>query len=289
MRRIRAIPVPGRDISMGVSMAAAADVAPAAIPCQPAPTGLAWFSDLNGAFDQSAEAATVAAGPVLGVARVLGETCGEVIAWSTTWTPDVGPGGPPGMIEIGTDLIVYPISGTLPGELSVSATLGETSFGPILLTLIESTGGGACTANMDRLFWEPIIGESVHIEINAGIYENLGVYAADFTVLGSPETFVWCCECTVAWTISWWDFINEVWTDINVTTTGWHAWDGVDDQTMIFVGPDVRRPLVATARVDDFDIETPPRQAKFQLIATVTCGTAVFGPFTLNFNQTLGF
>lgn len=116
----------------------------AAVPCKPAPTGLFWFSDLTGEFSESAEAAFVlplagdppaadTVAPILAVARVLGETC-DAVTWRTTWTPD-DEGDPPGLAEVGADLLVYPTATTGPGVLTVRAECGWQSFGPISLAL----------------------------------------------------------------------------------------------------------------------------------------------------------
>lgn len=114
--------------------------------CTPDPTGLYWFSDATGDFTEIAEAAYVLPIPAdpetptdtvsatLGVARVLGETCGEV-TWTAVWTPYVEDGGAPGWREDGPELQVYPLPDTAPGVLSVTAQSAGRTFGPITLTL----------------------------------------------------------------------------------------------------------------------------------------------------------
>lgn len=141
MIRTKSIPVPGRTIGVTIPVSPAAPRAE----CAPKPTGLFWFSDATGDFTETSEAAylgsTEPTGPVLAVARVLGETCGAV-TWAATWTPDSGTGGDPATVERGADLYVYPASDGGPGQLSVSATCAGRTFGPILLTLLPAAGGG---------------------------------------------------------------------------------------------------------------------------------------------------
>lgn len=136
------IVIPGQSTGLQLTLQPTVE---AAKPCQAKPTGLFWFSDLTGDFTEISEAAYLlaagAAGPVLGVARVLGETCGEV-AWSHQWTPADGAiGGGPGLVNDGARLIVYPLATTVPGLLSVSATVAGQSFGPIVLTLLRYVCG----------------------------------------------------------------------------------------------------------------------------------------------------
>lgn len=129
-----------RDADLTLKMTPLTPTASAATACKPAPTGLYWFSDLTGTFDQEAEAAYLltegAAGPLLGLARVLGETCSDV-TWTTTWTPAAGAGGEPGLVEDGANLIVYPLAETALGILSVTATSAGQTFGPILLVVLR--------------------------------------------------------------------------------------------------------------------------------------------------------
>lgn len=140
MRRTQPINVPGRSLDISLALAAAALPTPT---CSPDPTGLFWFSDLTGAFTEISEAAYLlpedVPGPVLGVAKVIGETCGEVI-WSFAWTPTTGEGGAPGIVENDAELVIYALTETLPGLIEVSATCAGQSFGPILLTLLRYSG-----------------------------------------------------------------------------------------------------------------------------------------------------
>lgn len=129
-----------RDADLTLQMTPLTPIASVASACKPDPIGLYWFSDLTGAFDQDVEAAYLlmegAAGPLLGIAQVLGETCDDV-TWTTAWTPASGAGGAPGLVEEGANLIVYPLADTQPGILTVSARCAGQAFGPILLTVLR--------------------------------------------------------------------------------------------------------------------------------------------------------
>ena len=136
--------VPGKDAGLAITLqplaeACAEVVAPT--PCAPSITGLHWFSDASGLFDQDVEAAYLlaegAAGPVLGVAGLVGEDCRLPVTWTKTWTPASGTGGDPGTLEDGARLEVYPLSDTVPGVLEVSAEHDGKTYGPILLTVIK--------------------------------------------------------------------------------------------------------------------------------------------------------
>lgn len=141
MIRTKTLQLPGRRLDLTLPLAPQA--VPAPPPCAPNPQGVAWFSDLTGAFTEASEAAYLlpegAVGPVLGVAQVLGETCGDV-HWSHQWTPESGAGGAPELVEDGAHLIVYARAETVPGILEVSARSASQSFGPILLTLLRYRG-----------------------------------------------------------------------------------------------------------------------------------------------------
>lgn len=134
--------VPGQDAGLKLTLQPAVEPAR---PCRPAPAGLAWFSDASADFTEISEAAYLLPnepiGPLLALARVLGETCGEV-KWSTEWTPAAGTGGAPEAVGVGADLLVYPAIGGGPGQLSVSADCGGQSLGSILLTLLAAPAGG---------------------------------------------------------------------------------------------------------------------------------------------------
>lgn len=138
------VTVPGRDAGLKLTLQPAAEPAePCAEPepCEPAITGLFWFSDSTGLFDQDVEAAYLlaegAAGPVLAVAALVGESCDLPVAWTKVWTPASGDGGDPGYLEDGARLIVYPLADTAPGVLEVTAEHGGQSYGPIMLTVLR--------------------------------------------------------------------------------------------------------------------------------------------------------
>lgn len=142
MKRTRKVKAPGRAIELTVPLGPPATEAAEPIPdCEPSITGLYWFSDASGLFDQEVEASYLltegAAGPVLGVAGLVGEDCRLPVTWTTDWTPASGSGGDPGYFEDGARLVVYPLSGTVPGVLEVTAEHGGQSYGPILLTVLR--------------------------------------------------------------------------------------------------------------------------------------------------------
>lgn len=191
MKRVKAVPVPGRSIAFTAALAGAA-------PCVPDPTGLFWFSEATGDFTEAAEAAYVLvpeadpfdpAGPIVAQARVIGETCGEVV-WSWTWTPQALPDPPPqgatlavapGVLEDGANLIVYPVPGYGAGDLAVSAECAGRTFGPILLTLLPKEGGGAecCPEPSAGQLQTSFIGDhAAYLFPVAGINLNSGIETA---------------------------------------------------------------------------------------------------------------
>lgn len=141
--------VPGKDAGIKLVLQPLAEAAEQSeiAPCQPIVDGLFWFSDSTGEFDQVAEAAYLlaegAAGPLLGIAKLAGEPCDLPVTWAKAWTPATGTGGDPGYLEDGARLIVYPLAGTAPGTLEVTAEHGVQSYGPIMLivTLYECPSG----------------------------------------------------------------------------------------------------------------------------------------------------
>ena len=141
MIRTKTITTPGRAVALTIPLA------PLAPACAPTPGGLVWFSDATGDFTEIAEAARLGAaeafGPVLAVARALGETCGSV-DWTTNWTPASGSGGDPAIKADGALLYVYQAVGTAPGELRVSAQCGRQTLGPISLTILPAPSGACC-------------------------------------------------------------------------------------------------------------------------------------------------
>ncbi len=116
---------------------------PDAAPCVPTGLQLAWFTDGAGTFSETAEAAYLlpvgegAAGPVLGIAGIIGETCGAKIFWAAAWTPESGSGGNPGVYEDGARLIIWPKPDTEPGILTVTARVDNKNYGPIALTVLR--------------------------------------------------------------------------------------------------------------------------------------------------------
>lgn len=133
-RRVKTLQVAGRELAFTAPLTGATA-------CEPTVDGLYWFSDLTGQFDARAEVAYLlpegAAGPLLGIARLTGETCDGPITWRKTWTPQTVGGDPPWYAPDGADLIVYPAATTTPGVLMVSAEFGGRLFGPILLTILR--------------------------------------------------------------------------------------------------------------------------------------------------------
>jgi hypothetical protein len=127
--------VPGRD--GGLSLVMRVNDPPSAT-CAPTVSGLFWWSDASADFDETAEAAQllaagIAAGPVLAVAGLIGETCGEPVLWQTAWAPAGEGDGAPGVREDGARLLVYPAADTGAGTLEVSAVFAGQNHGPILL------------------------------------------------------------------------------------------------------------------------------------------------------------
>lgn len=142
MKRTRKVKSPGRAVELTVPLGPPAGIAPEPIPdCESAVSGLFWFSDATGLYDQEVEAAYLlaegAAGPVLGVAGLVGESCDLPIAWTKVWTPASGTTGEPGYLEDGARLVVYPLSDTAPGALEVTAEHDGQTHGPILLTVLR--------------------------------------------------------------------------------------------------------------------------------------------------------
>lgn len=159
--------VPGRNAGLKLTLQPTAEPVEPVPACEPAISGLFWFSDSTGALDEDVEAAYLlpegAAGPVLGVAALLGETCGLPVAWASTWTPETEDGGPPGLFRDGARLIVYPLKDTAPGVLEVVATHEGETYGPILLSVLRYDCGGygygycppaGCEIDLDGLWWE---------------------------------------------------------------------------------------------------------------------------------------
>lgn len=91
--------VPGNDSGLSLVMQPVAEACAevVSVECEPDVIGLFWFSDSTGAFDQDVEAAYLlaegAAGPLLGLAKLVGETCDLPVTWTKTWMPESGTGG----------------------------------------------------------------------------------------------------------------------------------------------------------------------------------------------------
>lgn len=135
--------VPGNDSGLSLVMQPVAEACAevVSVECEPDVTGLFWFSDSTGAFDQDVEAAYLlaegAAGPLLGLAKLVGETCDLPVTWTKTWMPESGTGGDPGYFEDGARLVVYPLADSVPGVLEVTAEHDGQNYGPILLTVLR--------------------------------------------------------------------------------------------------------------------------------------------------------
>lgn len=168
-------------------------------PCVPDALRLVWFTDLSGAFSESVEAAYLlpvgegAAGPVLGVAGIIGETCAAQIFWTTAWTPESGSGGNPGVHEDGARLIIWPKTDTEPGVLTVTARVDNKNYGPIALTVLRYQCAGYgyeyLVFSLDPLTWET---GATAIEFT-NTWDNPGV-THTATVTGTWPTgtvFVW--------------------------------------------------------------------------------------------------
>lgn len=141
-QQTQGVTVPGRDAGLKLTLQPTAEPVEPVEPapeCAPAISGLFWFSDSSGLFDQDVEAAYLlaegAAGPVLGMAALVGESCDLPVTWTKTWTPASGTGGDPGYLEDGARLVVYPLADTVPGVLEVTAEHDGKSYGPIVLTI----------------------------------------------------------------------------------------------------------------------------------------------------------
>lgn len=136
MIRRKSIPVLGREIALTVPMAARA-VEPA--PCESDIAGLWWYRD--GEYTESLQTALLfeagAVNPKLTTARLLGETCDQDVEWSAIWeNSDGDDDGAPLVYPLGADLDIVAAADTVAGLLTVRATFGGTTFGPIDLLLL---------------------------------------------------------------------------------------------------------------------------------------------------------
>ena len=172
-----------------------------AAPCVPTALQLVWFTDAAGTFSETSEAAyllplpDLAAGPVLAVAGVLGETCGAPIQWITAWAPE-GTDGEPGLFEDGNRLVVWPKPGCGPGLLTVWAHIAGRKYGPINLTVLRYQCAGYgyeygyLSFSLDPLTWWETGGTAIEF---TNTRDNPGV-TQTATVTGTwpaGTVFVW--------------------------------------------------------------------------------------------------
>ena len=140
--------VPGRNTGLRLVLRPVSpepEPEPEPAPCEPAISGLFWFSDSTGAFDQDVEAAYLlpegAAGAApAGPAPRRGNRRpppGRPVTGTRDWTPAVEDGAAPGAFEDGARLVVYPLADTAPGVLEVSAEHAGQPYGPILLSVLR--------------------------------------------------------------------------------------------------------------------------------------------------------
>lgn len=144
MIRRESISVPGREIALTVPMAAKAVEVD---PCEPDATGLFWYRD--GEYSESLQTALLfeagAINPKLTTARLLGETCDQDVEWSAIWeNADGGDDGAPLVFPLGADLDVVAAANTVAGLLTVRATFGGTTYGPIDLLLLPGCESCYC-------------------------------------------------------------------------------------------------------------------------------------------------
>ena len=192
-------PATSRDVSLKLKMNR---LPPATPPCQPDALKLVWFTDAAGTFSETAEAAYLlpegdgAAGPVLAVAGLLGETCGADVFWASQWTPASGTGGAPGLFQDGNRLVVWPKEGTVPGLLTLKATANNITYGPIALTIDRYAclnycycGDASTPFDIDPLTWSD--GTTAITETNT--WDNPGVtHTSEVTGVWPPgTTFLW--------------------------------------------------------------------------------------------------
>ncbi len=169
-------------------------------PCVPDALRLVWFTDLSGAFSESVEAAYLlpvgegAAGPVLGVAGIIGETCAAQIFWTTAWTPESGSGGNPGVHEDGARLIIWPKTDTEPGILTVTARVDNKNYGPIALTVLRYVCINYCYYGQANYALDPLVWNTGATDIvDTNTWDNPGVtYTSTVTGTWPPGTsFTW--------------------------------------------------------------------------------------------------
>jgi hypothetical protein len=130
--------VAGKNAGLKLALAPLTECTEATVEeCAVAIDGLYWFSDESGAFDATVEAAAPA-GPVLAIAKLVGDICDEDVIWTTEWTPEETEGPAPDTLENGAYLLVFPTETTAIGILAVTAECNGETYGPILLNVIQS-------------------------------------------------------------------------------------------------------------------------------------------------------
>lgn len=120
---------------------------PSIASCEPDVTGLFWFRD--GDYTDSLQTALLfeagAVNPKLTTARLLGETCNQEVSWSAIWeNADGGDDGAPLVYPLGADLDIVAAADTVAGLLTVRATFGGTTYGPIDLLLLPGCESCYC-------------------------------------------------------------------------------------------------------------------------------------------------
>lgn len=187
-------------LSSAVAETAAVAVATS---CTPAISGLFWFSDSTGQFDQTVESAGLATdgNPTLDIARLLGEICDLPVTWTKTWTPDVeSEGTDPGYLEDRNQLVVYQRVTTTPGTLEVSATCNDTTYGPISLSVLAALETTYCTLKVT--FEAPPGSGSLHLwilyngsvcidvnPVNGTVFDSRDVSGQNITYTNSTGAF----------------------------------------------------------------------------------------------------
>ena len=194
-------------------------------PCVPDALRLVWFTDLSGSFSEVAEAAYLlpvgegAAGPVLGVAGIIGETCGAQIFWTTAWTPESGSGGNPGVHEDGARLIIWPKTDTEPGILTVTARIDNKNYGPIALTVLRYICNNYCYCGPTSYALDPLVWNTGATDItDTNTWDNPGV------TYTSTVTGTWPTGTTFSWDVSTLPYGFTSSTADNVLTVSYNAY-----------------------------------------------------------------
>lgn len=213
----KTITTPGRDIKLTLALQPQPPIPPLSTPPSVEPgdppavciadiDGLFWLTDADGTFSETAEVAYLlpspdqAAGPVLAVAGIIGETCGAVADWQTAWTPASGSGGDPGVVEDGNRLVIWPKADTEPGVLTVTGRIHGHRYGPISLTVLRyectcyGSGSGATTGT-DTFAFDPL-------RWNTGLVDEWRItgFGAPPSSYTATITGTWPPGTTFAWT-----------------------------------------------------------------------------------------